>query len=168
MHLLPATLICSDFWTRSKPISHSPRPAKSCPQASRWKICFSRPQRSLRQTGETAEATALNNLIAEVSGLSGTIILEDLLSIDFPEGALADIDLNALDLITGLVQLYNYENVATTPTPITISGASLSGSGLDVVADTVRLYAQVIEPQVIVCGSGGETAHTAAIRSNST
>lgn len=111
--------------------------------------------------GNTATVAALNNFQSQVSGLSGTIRLGDLLAVTMPAGALSNVRLNVLDLISGSVQLYNYRNVLTTPTPVTISGSAIGLSG---VINSVQLYAQVIEPPVYVCGPSGTQFHTAAIR----
>lgn len=111
--------------------------------------------------GNTATASALNSLQTGVTGLSGTIRLGDLLAVTLPAGALANVQLNALNLVSGMVQLYNYNNVATTPSPVTISGSAI---GLGSVVNSVQLYAQVIEPPVYVCGPAGTQLHSAAIR----
>lgn len=111
--------------------------------------------------GNTAAASSLNGLATQVSGLSGSVKLGDLLNVGLPSGSLTTTKVNAFDLVTGVAQLYNYRNVATTPTPITLSGSSL---GLGSVINSVQLYAQVIEPPVFVCGPSGSTFHTAAIR----
>jgi uncharacterized repeat protein (TIGR01451 family) len=60
-----------------------------------------------------------------------------------------------------MVQLYNFNNVLTTPSPVTISGSAI---GLGSVVNSVQLYAQVIEPPVYVCGPTGTQLHSAAIR----
>lgn len=104
---------------------------------------------------------ALNALATSVSGLSGTIRLGDFITGNFEDGALANLQMNLLNLITGSFQLFNYENVATTPTPIVVDGNAV---GLGSVFQTIQIRAQVIEPPVIGCGSVGSTYHTAAIR----
>ncbi|MEK7322405.1 MAG: hypothetical protein AABZ84_04920 [Pseudomonadota bacterium] len=111
--------------------------------------------------GDTATAAALANLQPQVSALAATVRLGDLLTVTTPSGALSDVNLNALDLVTGGIQLYNYDNVLTTPTPVTISGGAI---GLAGVINSVQLYAQVIEPPVMICGPAGTQFHTAAIR----
>lgn len=110
--------------------------------------------------GNTAQVSALNALGTQLGALGGRIRLGDLLNIQLPSGALADIRLNVLDLLTGSLQLYNFRNVATTPTPITVDPAALGLSGLA----SLRVYAQVVEPPVYTCGPAGTTLHTAAIR----
>jgi hypothetical protein len=47
--------------------------------------------------------------------------------------------------VTGVIELYNYDNVATTNDPVTISGTVLNQPGVN----SVELYAQVIEPPII-------------------
>jgi uncharacterized repeat protein (TIGR01451 family) len=114
----------------------------------------------LAADGNTAAVNALNLLPLNVAGLAGTFQLGDLLQIALPQGSLADIDLDVLDLLTGSVQLYNFENVLTTPQPVTVNTAAL---GLTGVAN-VQLWLQVVEPPVYVCGPQGTSFHTSAIR----
>ena len=111
--------------------------------------------------GNTALVSALNTVQPQVGGLSGAIRLGDLLTVSLPNGALSSVRLNALDLVTGAIQLYNYRNVLTMPSPITISGSAI---GLGSVINSVQLYAQVIEPPVYTCGPVGTQFHTAAVR----
>jgi len=111
--------------------------------------------------GSTALVNALNSLKPQVAGLSGTIKLGDLLSVSLPNGALSSVKINALDLVTGAIQLYNYRNVLTTPSPVTISGSAI---GLGSVINSVQLYAQIIEPPTYVCGGVGTQFHTGAVR----
>src|SRR5437660_9523839 len=111
--------------------------------------------------GNTALVSALNTVQPQVAGPSGAIRLGDLLTVSLPNGALSSVRLNALDLVTGAIQLYNYRNVLTTPSPITISGSAI---GLGSVINSVQLYAQVIEPPVYTCGPAGTQFHTAAVR----
>lgn len=110
--------------------------------------------------GNTAQVAALNALGAQLGALGGTVRLGELLNLQLPAGALADMRLNVLDLLTGSVQLYNFRNVLTTPAPVTVDAAAL---GLPGVA-SLRVYAQVVEPPVYTCGPAGTTLHTAAIR----
>lgn len=114
----------------------------------------------LAADGQTAAANVLSALPLGVAGASGNIRLGDLLQVALPAGSLANINLNALDLLTGGVQLYNYNNVLTTPTPITVSSAAL---GLNGVAN-VRLWLQVVERPVYTCGPTGAAFHSSAIR----
>ncbi len=114
----------------------------------------------LQADGQTAAANVLNALPLGVAGTSGSIRLADLLQIALPTGSLATVNLNVLDLLTGGVQLYNFRNVLTTPTPITVNTAAL---GLNGVAN-VRLWLQVVEPPVYICGAVGTAFHSAAIR----
>src|SRR5204862_512551 len=99
--------------------------------------------------GNIALVNALNSLKPQVAGLSGTIKLGDLLSVSLPNGALSSVKINALHLVTGAIQLYNYRIVLTTPSPVTISGSAI---GLGSVINSVQLYAQIIEPPTYVCG----------------
>jgi uncharacterized repeat protein (TIGR01451 family) len=114
----------------------------------------------LQADGQTAAANVLNALPLGAAGVGGSIRLADILQIALPTGSLATVRLNVLDLLTGGVQLYNFRNVLTTPTPITVNTAAL---GLNGVAN-VRLWLQVIEPPVYTCGAAGAAFHSAAIR----
>jgi uncharacterized repeat protein (TIGR01451 family) len=117
----------------------------------------------LQADGNTLAAGALQALASDIGGLTQTIQLGDLLHIALPQGSLADIDLDVLDLVMGSVQLYNYENVLTTPSPVTISSQALGDIGLAGVAN-VQVWLQVVEPPVYECGPEGTEFHTAAIR----
>jgi uncharacterized membrane protein len=110
--------------------------------------------------GNTALATALNDVLLSVGPLTGTVRLGDLLHVDLPAGSLAQADVNALDLLTGGAQLFNFRNVATTAAPVTISGAALGLPGLV----NVQLQAQVVEPPVFVVGAEGTQFYSAAVR----
>ncbi|WP_313142365.1 hypothetical protein [Stenotrophomonas sp.] len=114
----------------------------------------------LQADGQTVAANVLNVLPLGVAGTSGSIRLADILQVALPTGSLTTVRLNVLDLLTGGVQLYNFRNVLTTPTPITVNTAAL---GLNGVAN-VRLWAQVIEPPSYNCGTVGAAFHSAAIR----
>jgi uncharacterized repeat protein (TIGR01451 family) len=111
--------------------------------------------------GNTALAQALTQTAGQVGSIGGTVRVGDLLQVSLPDGMLAGGQVNALELVTGSVQLFNYRNLATTPTPVSLSGSAL---GLSSVINSVDLYAQVIEPPAYVCGPAGSTFHTAAIR----
>lgn len=100
-------------------------------------------------------AASLANLSAPLSVPVGNVALGDLLQIS---GAAGQTTINALDLVTGLAQLYNYRNVATTNTPVVISAAGVTG------VNNITLAAQVVEPPVYTCGPDGTSFHSAAIR----
>ncbi len=114
----------------------------------------------LQADGNTAAVNALNALTPTISGLVGSIKLADLLQISLPQGSLADIELDVLDLITGFVQIYNFKNVATTPQPVTLDTAALGLAGVA----NLQVWAQVVEPPVYICGPEGTSFHSAAIR----
>src|SRR6218665_690150 len=102
-------------------------------------------------TGATAEgktqlAAALNNLKLPLNGLSTPIQLGQLLQ---SNGVLGTTRVNALELVTGVLQLYNSRNVISTPSAIALSGSSI---GLGSLLGNVSLQAQVIEPPVILFG----------------
>lgn len=117
----------------------------------------------LAADGNTAAANALNLLTPTFGGLTGTIRLADLLQVSLPPGSLATVNLDVLDLLTGGVQVYNFRNVVTTPTPVTLTTAQLAPLGLAGLAN-VRLWAQVVEPPVYACGPTGTAFHSSAIR----
>lgn len=117
----------------------------------------------LQADGQTLAANSLNLLTPSLSGLTGTIRLADLLQVSLPPGSLANVNLDVLDLITGGVQLYNFRNVVTTPTPVTLTTAQLAPLGLAGLAN-VRVWVQVVEPPVYNCGPVGSAFHSAAIR----
>lgn len=106
-------------------------------------------------------AGALSSLASQLNGVGGTVRLGDLVKVTADTGSLGTSTINALDMFTGLVQLYNRRNVLTTPQPVGISGGLLGATG---VVNNLQLYAQVIEPPAYVCGPTGSTFHSAAIR----
>ena len=110
-----------------------------------------------QQDGNTTLAAALGNLQAQLA-LPSSIRLGDLL---VTNGALGTTRINALSAATGTLQLYNKQNVATTPQAIGVTGSAL---GLTGVLNSVTLQAQVVEPPVYVCGPVGSTFHSSAIR----
>lgn len=114
----------------------------------------------LAADGNTLAANALQALPLNIGSLTGTIRLGDLLQIALPQGSLADIDLDVLDLLMGSVQLYNFKNVLTTPSPVTVDTGALGLAGVA----NVQLWLQVVEPPVYSCGPQGTSFHTAAIR----
>lgn len=114
----------------------------------------------LQADGNTAAVNALNILTPTLAGVTGTIKLGDLLKVTLPQGSLADIDLDVLDLITGSVQLYNFKNVLTTPAPVTLNTAALGLAGVA----NVQLWLQIVEPPVYVCGPVNTQFYSAAVR----
>jgi len=109
----------------------------------------------------TSLAGVLNALSSSLAGSGATVRVGDLFKLNADTGALAGATLNSLDMLTGLIQLYNYKNVLTTPQPIGISGGVLGQAGL---VNNLQLYAQVIEPPVYTCGPAGTQFHSAAVR----
>ncbi|WP_288378786.1 hypothetical protein [uncultured Massilia sp.] len=114
-----------------------------------------------RAQANTSLAGVLALLRSQLGSATATVRLSDLLKVSMDSGALADTTVNALDMLTGLVQLYNYRNVVSTPKPVGISGGALGMAG---VINSLQLYAQVIEPPVYVCGPATSTFHSAAVR----
>jgi len=106
-------------------------------------------------------ASALSGLASQLNGVGGTVRLGDLVKVTADTGSLGTSTINALDMFTGLAQLYNSRNVLTTPIPVGVSGGLLGAVG---VVNNLQLYSQVIEQPVYVCGPTGSTFHSAAIR----
>lgn len=106
-------------------------------------------------------ASALSGLASQLNGAGATVRLGDLLKLSVDTGALGTSTINALDMFTGLVQLYNRRNVLTTPVPVGISGGVLGAAGI---VNSLQLYAQVIEPPSYVCGPTGSSFYSAAVR----
>jgi len=106
-------------------------------------------------------ASALSALASRLNGAGATVRLGDLLKLGVDTGNLGASTVNALDMFTGLVQLYNRRNVLTTPVPVGISGGLLGAAGI---VNSLQLYAQVIEPPSYVCGPTGSTFYSAAVR----
>lgn len=109
----------------------------------------------------TSLSGVLSTLAGQLNGAGASVRVGDLLQVSTDAGALATTTVNSLDMLTGLIQLYNRRNVVSTPTPIGISGGALGMLG---VVNTIALYAQVIEAPVYVCGPTGSTFHSAAVR----
>lgn len=114
--------------------------------------------------GDTALVNALNVLSVPVADLNQTINLANLITIGLPQGSLANLELNALDLIGGAIQLYNYENVVTTPEPVALQSDVLQQFGIG----GAEILLQVVEPPHFECGSVGTQFHTSAVRAKLT
>lgn len=97
---------------------------------------------------------ALNEIIS-ANTTSGTISLSDLLQVNTIDESLADIELRFFDIITGAVELYNYNNVLTTNAPINLNVPSIGD---------ISLQAQIVEPPNIVCGQTGTQVFSAGVR----
>jgi len=109
----------------------------------------------------TSLSGALRNLAAQLGNASATVRVGDLVKLSTNAGALAQTTINSLDMLSGLIQLYNRRNVISTPVPVGVSGGLLGALG---VVNNLQLYAQVVEPAVYLCGPAGSTFHSAAIR----
>jgi uncharacterized repeat protein (TIGR01451 family) len=106
-------------------------------------------------------AGALDTLAAQLGGAPATVRIGDLVRVTADTPTLAATAVNSLDMLTGLIQLYNRNNVLATPTPVGISGGALGMLGI---INSVQLYAQVVEPAMYICGPAGSSFHSAAIR----
>jgi uncharacterized repeat protein (TIGR01451 family) len=120
---------------------------------------------ALNVAAQAEAKTSLSGVLARLQPLlantGASVRVGDLLKVSTDAGALAGTAINSLDMLTGLIQLYNHRNMLTTPTPVGISGGALGMAGL---VNNLQLYAQVIEPPVYVCGPTGSQFHTAAVR----
>lgn len=110
--------------------------------------------------GELLSVAGLKDLQLDIEDLTGTIQLGDLLDLNLEEG-LSTVDLNLLDLATGVIQLFNHDTILTTPEAVLISGSDL---GLEGILNEISLQAQVIEPPTFVCGKEESQFYSAAIR----
>ena len=110
---------------------------------------------------DTSLAGVLDTLGTQLGSVGATVRVGDLVQVSTDTATLAATTVNSLDMLTGLIQLYNRRNVLTTPTPIGISGGLVGALGI---LNSVQLYAQVVEPAVYLCGPAGSTFHSAAIR----
>jgi uncharacterized repeat protein (TIGR01451 family) len=111
--------------------------------------------------GDAAAATALSDLGAEVSGVTETVQLGELITLQESESGYEGVNINALDIATGGIQLFNGSNAVTTSEPVRISGSAL---GLGGVVNEIGIRTQVVEQAEIVCGPEGSTFHSASIR----
>jgi uncharacterized repeat protein (TIGR01451 family) len=109
----------------------------------------------------TSLSGVLQTLASQLNGANATVRVGDLVKLTADASTLGTSPLNSLDMLTGLIQLYNTKNVLTTPQPVGISGGLLGQLG---VINSLQLYSQVVEPPVYVCGPAGSQFHSAAIR----
>jgi len=118
-------------------------------------------QTQAQAQANTSLSGALSTLQGQLAGAGATVRLADLLQVGTEPAALANTAINSLDMLTGLVQLYNRRNVLSTPAPVGVSGGALGMAGL---VNSLQLYAQVIEAPVYVCGPAGSSFHSSAVR----
>lgn len=111
--------------------------------------------------GNSAAANALISLQSDLLPLTGTITLDSLLTLNMPANGVSNIDLNSLELISGLTQLYNYEHINVATTAVTLPGASI---GLGSLLNTVDLQAIVTTPPVFLCGVENSSFGSAGMR----
>lgn len=124
----------------------------------------------------TAAELPLQEIISELPTGSLPLDLGELLDINTADiVALHEVDLNVLDLMTLLVQLFNAQNVAGTPQPVEIGlvdgplGGLLDLLGVDSALGTnlsddaiARLWLQVVEPPVITFAAEDQLGPTQA------
>jgi uncharacterized repeat protein (TIGR01451 family) len=110
-----------------------------------------------------SDIPAIDTLLNNIEGTpaeNASLHLGDFIDLSSGIGTDTNASINLLDLITGAIQLFNYQNVATTPTPVTISGSAI---GVDEVGD-ITIQSQVVEPPVLACGPTGTNFYSAAVR----
>lgn len=111
--------------------------------------------------GDVDAANALNQLRLATDLLDNTVQLADLLNLDLPLAGLDGLDLSGLDLVTGLVQLYNLNNVTVPPIEVVLPGVDL---GMGSTVAQVALRAVVSSAPEFVVGEAGAEFSTGAMR----
>ncbi len=123
--------------------------------------------------GDVALRAALDDLSASIIDVDGsdTLRLADLLEGDLLLSGSTSVQLNALDLVTALIQLNNFENIQTPSFSATLSGGSLGLRGIldeaglgDAEVGDAELTAQVTSPPVFTCGGVGSQFQSAGLR----
>lgn len=82
---------------------------------------------------------ALSTLGSQLGGAGATVRVGDLVKVRADTTTLAQTTVNALDMLTGLIQLYNRRNVLTTAEPVGVSGGLLGALGI---VNSLQLYAR--------------------------
>lgn len=115
---------------------------------------------ALTAKGDTLAANAVLAARAKIG--PGQIKLGELIDACASCVSYADMEINALELLTGEISLFNYHHMVNTPNPISISGSSIGLAALG----SVNLYATVLRPALIVCRTAGVSSkfYGAAIR----
>ncbi len=111
--------------------------------------------------GDTADATALNNLATSVGGITAPVQLGNLIQANPNDGSLAGASLNALDLVNGTAQLFNFAQRRHHADADHRLRASL---GLPGVVTSAAISAQVVEPPILTTGPAGTQFHSSAVR----
>lgn len=122
---------------------------------------FSAMATAAREEGNAALAASLDSLKAQFADVAGTVQAGDFLDVGQDAQALDAVQFGSLDMVTGIVQLYNYDRIAAAREPVTLTGESL---GIGDAVQAVRISAQATEPPVARCGPAGTTFHSAAMR----
>jgi uncharacterized repeat protein (TIGR01451 family) len=134
-------------------------------QALNANVTLAQVAAALGVQAQAQASTSLTGVLATLAGQLGnagaTVRVGDLVKDTADAGTLAKTTINSLDMLAGLIQLYNRRNVLFTPQPVGISGGVL---GMPGVLNSAQLYAQVIEPAVYICGPTGSKFHSAAVR----
>ncbi|WP_354698997.1 hypothetical protein DSM112329_04697 [Paraconexibacter sp. AEG42_29] len=110
--------------------------------------------------GRTAEAAAFDGLASDLADATETIRLDEVLTVDASSPIFADINVNALDLATAVVERYSFDADLSTD-PITVSGTSL---GLGSVLNSVQLRPLVVAPSGYARGAAGTLLQSPALR----
>jgi len=111
----------------------------------------------LRQHGNAAQATVLESVAAQISGLA--LNVSDVLALDTEDNAGLAADVNALDL-AGTAIIAAAVDVANGKNAVNISDLNVSLGSLNLVSGRVV----ITEPPVIACGGVGVEAKTAQVR----
>jgi uncharacterized membrane protein len=115
----------------------------------------------IQADGDLTSVGALNLFNSALADLTDTIQLGDLLAVALANGTLSAAQLNLLDLLSGSFQLFNYDNILTTPAPIVLSASEL---GLAGILNEITLQAQIVEPPTYICGGLNTQFYSAATR----
>jgi|GEM_PF-4133593 len=111
--------------------------------------------------GNIDAASAFIELYRDIEGLAGTVQLENLFRFDVPLEAIDNIEINTLDLFTGLAQLYNL-NLSRIPN----LGIPLLGEnfGVGTAIEFVEFRVQVTEAPTFIIDSAGAEFSSGAVR----
>lgn len=122
---------------------------------------FSAMATAAREEGNAALTASLDSLETQFANVAGSVQVGDFLDAGPDVQALDTVQFGSLDLVTGIVQLYNYDRIAAAREPVTLTGDAL---GIGDAVQAVRVSVQVTEPPVARCGPAGTTFHSAAMR----
>ena len=120
---------------------------------------------ALEADGNLVAANILRALPLAIPGIEGIRIPLGFLNLDFDQGSFVDVDINVLNILTWGIQLFNYENAATTPTPLKLDNSQLppifQAAGL---VNEAEIFIQVVEPPNFGCSQVGTVFRSPAMR----